>query len=395
MSGSPQGLHVGFVGLGNMGGPMVRNLAAAGFALTVRDANDALQAQIAAEVGAAGAASSSDFADVDVVVTMLPDDRAVSAVMLEWDGGIASALRPGAVLVDMSSSNPNGTIKLGKALAERGIGFVDSPVSGGIARAVTGTLALMAGTDDPAYLERVTPVLEVLGGQIFPTGPLGSGHAMKALNNFVGGTTYVVTAEALAIGQHYGLTPSTMVDVFNASTARSFNSEVVFKDHVISGKYATAFALGLITKDVGIAANLAEESGVDAPLVRLSSERWAESVAKLGFAADHSEAHKAWWPADLVDRADDERGRCRGSPARSRSSGAARGQGEAEARLFAREGAGVVLGDVRAEQGEQVARAIAAVGGKAVFAPLDVRDEGDWTRAVELAERESAGSTSS
>ena len=177
--------------------------------------------------------------------------------MLDWDGGIASALRPGAVLVDMSSSNPNGTIKLGKALAERGIGFVDSPVSGGIARAVTGTLALMAGTDDPAHLERVRPVLEVLGGQIFPTGPLGSGHAMKALNNFVGGTTYVVTAEALAIGQHYGLTPSTMVDVFNASTARSFNSEVVFKDHVISGKYATAFALGLITKDVGIAANLA------------------------------------------------------------------------------------------------------------------------------------------
>ena len=239
MSGSPQGLHVGFVGLGNMGGPMVRNLAAAGFALTVRDANDALQAQIAAEVGAAGAASSSDFADVDVVVTMLPDDRAVSAVMLEWDGGIASALRPGAVLVDMSSSNPNGTITLGKALAERGVGFVDSPVSGGIARAVTGTLALMAGTDDPAHLERVRPVLEVLGGQIFPTGPLGSGHAMKALNNFVGGTTYVVTAEALAIGQHYGLTPSTMVDVFNASTARSFNSEVVFKEHVISGKYAT------------------------------------------------------------------------------------------------------------------------------------------------------------
>jgi 3-hydroxyisobutyrate dehydrogenase len=301
MSESPQGLHVGFVGLGNMGGPMVRNLAAAGFALTVRDANDALQAQIAAEVGAAGAASSSDFADVDVVVTMLPDDRAVSAVMLEWDGGIASALRPGAVLVDMSSSNPSGTIALGKALAERSIGFVDAPVSGGIARAITGTLALMAGTDDPASLERVTPVLDVLGGQTFPTGPLGSGHAMKALNNFVGGTTYVITAEALAIGQHYGLTPATMVNVFNASTARSFNSEVVFKDHVISGRYATAFALGLITKDVGIAADLAQESGVDAPLVRLSSERWAESVAKLGFAADHSEAHKAWWPTDFVD----------------------------------------------------------------------------------------------
>jgi 3-hydroxyisobutyrate dehydrogenase len=294
-------LHVAFVGLGNMGAPMVRNLAAAGFPLTVRDANAALQAQIADELGAAQAAASADFAGVDVVVTMLPDDRAVAAVMLEWDGGVASALAEGAVVVDMSSSNPAGTIALGKALAERGIGLVDAPVSGGIARAVTGTLALMAGTDDPASLERVQPVLDVLGARTFPTGPLGSGHAMKALNNFVGATTYAVTAEALAIGQHYGLTSATMVDVFNASTARSFNSEVVFKEHVVSGKYATAFALGLITKDVGIAENLAAESGVDAPLVRLSSARWAASLAELGPGADHSEAHKSWWPADFVD----------------------------------------------------------------------------------------------
>jgi 3-hydroxyisobutyrate dehydrogenase len=294
-------LHVAFVGLGNMGAPMVRNLAAAGFPLTLRDANEAVQSALANELGAAQAATGADFASADVVVTMLPDDRAVAAVMLEWDGGVAAALRPGAVVVDMSSSNPAGTIALGKALAERGVGLVDAPVSGGIARAVTGTLALMAGTDDPAHLEKVQPVLDVLGAKTFPTGPLGSGHAMKALNNFVGATTYVVTAEALAIGQHYGLTSTTMIDVFNASTARSFNSEVVFKDHVVSGRYATAFALGLITKDVGIAAGLAEESGVDAPLTRLSSARWTAALGELGHAADHSEAHKHWWPADFVD----------------------------------------------------------------------------------------------
>lgn len=294
-------LIVAFVGLGNMGAPMVRNLAAAGVPLILRDANDAVQAALVSELGAVPAEAGADFANADVVVTMLPDDRAVAAVMLEWDGGVAASLRPGAVVVDMSSSNPGGTIALGKALAERGIGLVDAPVSGGIARAVTGTLALMAGTDDPASLERVQPVLDVLGAQTFPTGPLGSGHAMKALNNFVGATTYVVTAEALAIGQHYGLTPATMIDVFNASTARSFNSEVVFKEHVVSGRYATAFALGLITKDVGIAAHLAEESGVDAPLTRLSSERWNAALGELGHTADHSEAHKHWWPADFVD----------------------------------------------------------------------------------------------
>jgi 3-hydroxyisobutyrate dehydrogenase len=306
MSASPQDLRIGFVGLGNMGAPMVRNLAKASFALTVYDANEAVLAALAEEVGAKAAASPADFSRCDVVVTMLPDDRAVTAVMLDWEGGIASALRSGAVVVDMSSSNPAGTIKLGDRLEEDGIGLVDAPVSGGIARAVTGTLALMAGTNDPESLERATPVLLALGAQIFPTGPLGSGHAMKALNNFVGATTYVVTAEALAIGQHYGLTPATMVSVFNASTARSFNSEVVFKEHVISGKYATAFALGLITKDVGIAANLAVESGVDAPLTRLSRARWNAAVGELGHGADHSEAHKSWWPADFVDLAADE-----------------------------------------------------------------------------------------
>jgi 3-hydroxyisobutyrate dehydrogenase len=306
VSTSPQDLRVGFVGLGNMGAPMVRNLVKAGFAVTVYDANEAVQAAIAEEVGAKAARSPADFSRADVVVTMLPDDRAVTAVMLDWEGGIASALRSGAVVVDMSSSNPAGTIKLGDRLEEDGIGLVDAPVSGGIARAVTGTLALMAGTNDPEYLERVTPVLLALGAQIFPTGPLGSGHAMKALNNFVGATTYVVTAEALAIGQHYGLTPATMIGVFNASTARSFNSEIVFKEHVVSGTYATAFALGLITKDVGIAANLAVESGVDAPLTRLSRARWNAAVGELGFGADHSEAHKSWWPADFVDHGADE-----------------------------------------------------------------------------------------
>ena len=306
MSSQSQDLRVGFVGLGNMGAPMVRNLAKAGFALTVYDANEAVLSAIAEEVGAKAAQSPADFSRADVVVTMLPDDRAVTAVMLDWEGGIASALRSGAVVVDMSSSNPAGTIKLGDRLEEDGIGLVDAPVSGGIARAVTGTLALMAGTNDPDYLERVTPVLSALGAQIFPTGPLGSGHAMKALNNFVGATTYVVTAEAMAIGQHYGLTPATMVSIFNASTARSFNSEVVFKEHVVSGTYATAFALGLITKDVGIAANLAVESGVDAPLTRLSRARWNAAVGELGHGADHSEAHKSWWPADFVDHGADE-----------------------------------------------------------------------------------------
>jgi 3-hydroxyisobutyrate dehydrogenase len=292
-------LRVGFIGLGNMGGPMTKNLAAAGFPLTVRDMNEDLQATVAAELGATPASSPAAFADVDVVVTMLPDDKVVAAALIA--GGIADALQDGAIVVDMSSSNPNGTIALGAELATRGVGLVDAPVSGGIARAETGQLAIMAGADDPAMLERVRPVLETLGGTVFATGPLGSGHAMKALNNFVGGTTYLLTAEALVVGQEYGLTPATMIDVFNASTARSFNSEIVFKDHVITGTYATRFALGLLAKDVGIGANLAVAKGIDAPLAQLSAERWQQALAARAFQDDHSEAHKGLWETDLVD----------------------------------------------------------------------------------------------
>jgi 3-hydroxyisobutyrate dehydrogenase len=287
---------VGFVGLGKMGWPMARNLARAGFDLVVRDANAELQERFAAEHGGTAAARPEAFVGCQVVVTMLPDDRVVRDVLLDWEGGIASALAPGAVVVDMSSSNPRGTKAIGAALAELGLSLVDAPVSGGVPRAEAGSLSIMAGTDDPTARERVLPVLDVLGDRVFPTGPLGSGHAMKALNNYTGAAAYAAAAEALEIGRRYGLDPQTMIDVINASTGRSFNSEQVFDAHVLTGTYATGFALGLLAKDVAIAADLAEASGVDSPVCRLVSERWAVALERLGFAADHSEAHKTWWP---------------------------------------------------------------------------------------------------
>jgi 3-hydroxyisobutyrate dehydrogenase len=283
---------------------MAHNLAEAGFDLVVRDADPERQSSFAVEHGCAAAERPQDFASANVVVTMLPDDRAVRDVMLGWDGGIGGALARDAVVVDMSSSNPEGTTALGQELTAMGLSLVDAPVSGGVERAGTGTLSIMVGADDEEAIRAAQPVLDVLGANFFYTGPLGSGHAMKALNNFVGGGTYALVVEALAIGQRFGLTPSTMIDVMNASTGRSFNTEVVVKDHVLTGRYGTRFAVGLLSKDVGIAAKLAGSSGVEAPLCRLVSERWAEAAAELGPAADHSEAHKSWWSADLTAAAE-------------------------------------------------------------------------------------------
>jgi 3-hydroxyisobutyrate dehydrogenase len=291
---------VGFIGVGNMGRRMAANLAAAGFPLVVRDSDPGAQQQFIDAYGGTPGNSPLDFAGTRVVVTMLPDGTAVREAITGWRGGIAAALKPGAVILDMSSADPVGTQQLAADLAPAGIRVVDAPVSGGIARAETGTLSLMVGGRDEDAFALVQPVLEALGERIFRTGPIGSGHAMKALNNFLGGAAYVAAAEALAIGKEFGLDPAVMLDVVNTSTGRSFTSEVVFTGDVITGRYGTGFALGLLAKDVGIAAGLAESVGISAPALDLVRRRWAEAAAGLGFAADHSAAHKQWLPTDLT-----------------------------------------------------------------------------------------------
>jgi 3-hydroxyisobutyrate dehydrogenase len=216
--------------------------------------------------------------------------------------GIADALAGGAVVVDMSSSSPHDTRELGAELGRRSVALVDAPVSGGVPRATDGTLAIMAGTDDDAALDRALPILGVLGRRVFRTGPLGSGHAMKALNNFCAAAGYAALAEALVLGREFGLAPSTMVEIVNNSTGRSFLSDVVFPDEVLTGRYDTGFALGLLAKDVTIAAGIAEGSSAAAPLCELVQRRWAKAAEVLGAAADHSIAHQEWWDVDLSDR---------------------------------------------------------------------------------------------
>lgn len=288
----------GFVGLGNMGGPMAHNLAAAGFDLVVRDVSaEVTEAFAAGHPGTVVATSPADFAGVELVVTMLPSGETVQDALLSWEGGIAASLPPGAVVIDMSSAKPSDTLHLQQALTDKDVRVIDAPVSGGVPRAVTGELAVMVG-GEPDDIAKAQPVLRVLGDpeRQFRTGKLGSGHAMKALNNYVGGTTYVITAEALAIGKRFGLDTGMMIDIINASTGRSFNSEMVLAPHVVTGTYSTGFALGLLAKDVHIAATIAEDAGVPAPVLSVSDEMWAKAAAAIDPGADHSVAHQVWYP---------------------------------------------------------------------------------------------------
>ncbi|MFD0744727.1 NAD(P)-dependent oxidoreductase [Phytohabitans flavus] len=296
------GRKAGFVGLGNMGWPMAHNLVEAGFELVVHDASAELAARFAAEhPGARAATGAASFGGLPVVVTMLPNGAIVRDVVLEWDGGIASALEPGAIVLDMSSSNPSDTVALGAALDGRGVRVVDAPVSGGVPRATTGELSIMVGGADED-VATVQPELRLMGdvARQYRTGALGSGHVMKALNNFVAAATYCATAEALVVGKTFGLDTGVIADTLNTSTGRSFVSDVVFGDNVVTGKYATGFQLGLLAKDVHIAADVAASLGVSAPITALTDERWAESLSRIDGTADHSAAHQAWSEVDLT-----------------------------------------------------------------------------------------------
>jgi 3-hydroxyisobutyrate dehydrogenase len=297
-------LTIGFVGLGNMGWPMARNLHNAGLSLVVRDIATQLQERFAAEhPGVTAAESPAAFSGADIVVTMLPNGAVVQDALLNWDDGIGRAMRAGALVVEMSSSDPSDTLRLAAELERSGLRVVDAPVSGGVPAAVTGELAIMAG-GAPEDLARAQVVLQVLGdpARQFATGGLGTGHAMKSLNNFIAAATHCATAEALVAGKMFGLDPAAMIDIINASTGRSFVSRT-FSGEVLTGRYGTGFALGLLAKDVHIAASVAAAAGIDAPAVTLTDERWAKALSELGPAADHTKAHQAWWAEPLTPNA--------------------------------------------------------------------------------------------
>jgi 3-hydroxyisobutyrate dehydrogenase len=285
-------LKVAVVGVGNMGAPMAACIARAGHAVTVFDSSRERAQQVAAAHGCHAATSLEELADADFIVTMLPTGHIVSELYLSE--GLAGRLRSGTIAIDMSSSDPTGTRKLGASLATHGIVLLDAPVSGGVPRAAQGTLAIMIGGDDREAIERARPLLRTMGDRLFETGGLGTGHAMKALNNFVAAAGFAACAEALIAGERFGLDPTRMVEILNVSTGRNFHTDIVLREHVIGGKFATGFALGLLAKDLRIAAQLMRELDFDAPLVRLVSARFDQARDALGYASDNSEAIKAW-----------------------------------------------------------------------------------------------------
>ena len=286
---------IGFIGIGNMGSEMAANLLRAGYPVSVYDSDRERAAGFCAEhEGALNASTLQELGqNAGIIITMLPNGIIVRQVMLEQEGGLARSLAAGSLLIDMSSSDPIGTRELGAALKQYNISFVDAPVSGGVPGARDATLAIMIGADEAAAVTRATPILQALGKRLFATGPLGSGHAMKSLNNYVAAAGFAAASEALITGERFGLSPAVMVEILNASTGRNFSTEMTIGPHVVEQAFASGFALALAAKDVKIAADLAQGLKLDMPFSRLVSEQYLAASASLP-GSDFTESFRYW-----------------------------------------------------------------------------------------------------
>jgi len=284
---------VGFVGLGTMGDPMATNLASGGFDVRLYDLDYDRARALGDRIGATATSSAEALAECDAVVFMLPTSAIVRSVLLDAAGALKIPFAPGTVLIDMSSSDPNETLETGRLLAPHGVALVDAPVSGARERAVAGTLAIMLGADDEASAQRALPIVAAMSHKVFRTGTLGTGHAMKALNNFVAAAAYTAASEALVAGERFGLDPQVMVDVLDASTGQSFVTTHVLGAHIVDKKFASGFALPLMTKDVRIALALQKSVNHSSPVCEAVTSTLVDALDGLG-DVDHTRAYEFW-----------------------------------------------------------------------------------------------------
>jgi 3-hydroxyisobutyrate dehydrogenase len=282
-----------FIGLGMMGHPMALRLIQAQYPVYVHDANMETVKNYCKKTDAKGLLPSEDLSSIDVVITMLPDSAIVEGVILGVDNfpGIAAKLKPGSVVIDMSSSEPIRSKALGANLKKMDLIYLDAPVSGGVKRAIDGSLAIMVGGAPEDFVE-VKPILENLGKNIFHVGDPGSGHAIKALNNYLSAITTLSMAEALLIGKRFGLDPNKMVDVFNSSSGKSNATENKAKQFMLSGTYGAGFTAKLMLKDITMANELGSAVNSSMELGEASLNAWRNAVKFLGSDEDHTAVYR-------------------------------------------------------------------------------------------------------
>ena len=280
---------VGFIGIGKMGLPMASRIASQGYPLHVFDISPEALRGICSQTAVRASKTLAGIGRTcEVVILMLPGSKIVTQVLFGDKEALTAHLMPGSVVIDMSSSDPSVTRELGPRLKQAGVDFIDAPVSGGVRRAIDGSLAIMAGGDG-AVIARVKPLLSTMGKSIIETGMLGSGHAMKALNNYVSAAGLIAACEALKVGVDFGIEPDKIIAVLNASTGKNNSTENKMMQFIVSKSFNSGFSVGLMRKDINIAIDLAKKMDSKTLLGEVLLNSWKDAEAKLGGTADHTE----------------------------------------------------------------------------------------------------------
>ena len=284
---------ISFIGVGNMGNAMAGQLVNKGFDVTVFDARaETAQAFVKQHGGTAAATLAAAGQGADAVIFMVPDDKVVRQVL--FADGLAESLAKGTMVIDMSSSAPTGTMAIGNDLDSRGIGYVDAPVMGGVIFAKDATLDIMAG-GDAALVERCKPLFDAMGRKLYVCGPLGSGHVLKCLTNYINACALINTLEAMTIGGKFGLDSNVMAEAIEAMcNGRQHPVAKKVVPHVLTRKYGTGMAMQFIAKDVKIAVDSAHSIGAAAPRAEKTAELWAAACEKLGGKLDQTEIVRFW-----------------------------------------------------------------------------------------------------
>ena len=281
---------IAFVGLGLMGVPMAKNLLKAGYQLAGFDLNPEVAAKFLDDKGFQFVSSPAQaIQDANLTILMLPDSTIVDALLWGSNGsaGIATQLRKNSYLIDMSSSSPISSKENNQKLEKLGIKFVDAPVSGGVKKAMDGSLAIIVG-GKKEYFGEIHPLLECMGKSIVHVGDAGAAHAVKALNNYVSAAGLIAASEALNAANKFGLDPHVVNQVFNASTGRNNTTENKVENFMLNDAFNSGFSLALMRKDVQIALNFIENMNCYSSLAKQCVLTAKEADEKLGKGADHT-----------------------------------------------------------------------------------------------------------
>jgi 3-hydroxyisobutyrate dehydrogenase len=281
-------MKVGYIGVGNMGGPMCRNLIKkSNHAVSVFDLNPAA-VKTCTDLGATAGKSIADVTrDADIVMTSLPMPRDVEAVTL-GDNGILAHIGKGKTYIDLSTNAPSMVKKIGAAMAAKGIAMLDAPVSGGTVGAEAATIAIMVGGDRKAF-DDALPVLQSFSANVIHMGPLGSGTVAKLCNNMMAFCNAAAASEAMMLGVTAGLDPAKLVQVIASSSGNSSIFKA-FSERALSGKFSPpSFALNLAHKDLHLAMELADELDVPLPLGS-ATHNLQRMARKMGMGGDDSSA---------------------------------------------------------------------------------------------------------